>query len=504
MLKTIVVLPDGQELSSGSAGSAAISGFTLTQCVNEERELAVGSVCAAMAELTVIDPAGTISLGRGQELTVYRQDERGQRQKVGIFRTETPTRPSRNILKVTAYDRVSLLDRDISRELADLPDWPYDLQTLAQEVCRVCGVTMASAELPNGGHRVEKFAASGVTGRHILRWIGQLTGRFCRATPEGLLEYTWYAPKDEVLGEGEYFCFQNGLSLADYAVSPVEKVHIRQSQQDVGTVYPQIQGQVNTYCITGNPLAAANTANALVGVAQTLFEQLQDIQYTPGRLVVSAQAGVSAGDIVQVRDGMGQLHRFYVMTKKHSGNRDILECTGSPSRNSSTAVNDVSYQAISGKVLNLSATVDGLQAENRDTSGKIAGLHLDVEGITSQVLRQQADIQGAYQQLTQLRQDEAAVELRVKKVEQQGVQKVTTETGFTFDESGLTISKAGTQMENLLDETGMFVKRSGQVILQADQQGVEAADVSVRNFLIVGDHARLEDYGTDRTACFWI
>ena len=99
MLKTIVVLPDGQELSSGSAGSAAISGFTLTQCVNEERELAVGSVCAAMAELTVIDPAGTISLGRGQELTVYRQDELGQRQKVGIFLTETPTRPSRNILK---------------------------------------------------------------------------------------------------------------------------------------------------------------------------------------------------------------------------------------------------------------------------------------------------------------------------------------------------------------------------------------------------------------------
>lgn len=499
MLKTIVVLPDGQELSSGSTGKAAISGFTLTQCVNAERELTVGSVCAAMAELTVIDPAGTISLGRGQELTVYRQDEQGQRQKVGIFLTETPTRPSRSILKITAYDRVSLLDRDLTAWLAELTGWPYSLQALSRMVCSQCGLQLTPGQLPNGGHMVEKFAASGVTGRHILRWIGQLTGRFFRATPDGQIEAAWYVPKEAVLGEGEYFCFQNGLSLADYAVSPVEKVHIRQSQQDVGTVYPQQEGEVNTYCITGNPLAAANTANALVGVAQTLFEQLQDVTYTPGRLVVSAGAGICAGDIVTV-----QGNPFYVMTRKQSGNRDILECTGSPSRNSSTAVNDVSYQAISGKVLNLSATVDGLQAENRDASGRIAGLSLDVEGIASQVLRQQADIQGAYQQLTQLRQDEAAVELRVKKVEQQGVQKVTTETGFTFDETGLTISKAGTQMENLLNETGMFVKRSGQVILQADQQGVEAADVSVRNFLIVGDHARLEDYSGNRTACFWI
>ena len=113
-------------------------------------------------------------------------------------------------------------------------------------------------------------------------------------------------------------------------------------------------------------------------------------------------------------------------------------------------------------------------------------------------------MEGVHQQLTQIRQDEAAVELRVKNMEQQGSRKVTTETGFTFDEKGLTISRSGSGMENLLDETGMFVKRSGKVILQADQEGVTAVDVSVGNYLIVGDHARLEDYGSNRTACFWI
>lgn len=499
MGKTIVLLPDGRELSSGDPGKAAISGFSLTQCVNEERELALGSVCAAMAELTVIDPAGSITLGSGQTILLFREDEEGQRQKVGVFLTEMPTRPSRSILKITAYDYVSLLDRDLTAWLAELTGWPYSLQSLAQMVCDQCGLELISGELPNGGHLVEKFSASGVTGRHILRWIGQLTGRFFRATPDGQIEAAWYVPKETVLGEGAYFCYQNGLSLADYAVCPIEKVQLRQSQQDVGTVYPQQEGQVNTYCITGNPLAAANTANALVGVAQTLFEQLQDVTYTPGRLVISAGAEVCAGDIVTVEG-----KRFYVMSRKQVGNRVTLECTGSASRGSTTAVNQVSYQALSGKVMNLSATIDGLKAENRDANGKIAGLRLDVEGITSEVSRQQADISGVHQQMTQLRQSEAAVELRVKTVEQQGVQRVTTETGFTFDDKGLTISKAGTQMENLLNETGMFVRRSGQVILQADHSGVEAADVRVRNFLVVGDHARFEDYNGNRTACFWI
>ena len=504
MEKTIVLLPDGRELSSGTTGENAIRSCTITHCVNEAQELTVGSVCAAMVELTVINPGGELSLGAGRELTVLRQDSQGNREKLGVFITQTATRPTANVLNITAYDRVSLLDRDLSAWLAGLTGWPYTLQTLSRMVCRACGVELKEEELPGGSYSVQQFSASGVTGRQILRWIGQLAGRFCRCNGDGQLEFAWYEPKNVVVGRGAVFCYQSGLSLADYTVSPVDKVQLRQNESDVGTVYPDVQEAANTYIITGNPLATANTASALVGVAQTLFEQLQQVSYTPGKLVIPASSGICAGDIVTVADGKGREYPFYVMTKKQTGGKAVLESTGSASHGSSAAVNNLSYQALSGKVLNLSTTVEGLRLENRDAAGKMASLSLDVDGIASQVQRQQADLGGVNQQLTQLRQNEQAVELRVKTVEEQGVQKVVTETGFTFDREGLTISKSGTQMENLLNETGMFVKRSGKVILQADQEGVAAADVSVRNFLIVGDHARFEDYGTNRTACFWI
>ena len=158
--------------------------------------------------------------------------------------------------------------------------------------------------------------------------------------------------------------------------------------------------------------------------------------------------------------------------------------------------------------MNLSVTVEGLKAENREAQGNTASLKLDVEGISSEVSRQQTQKETVKTQLTQIEQTSEAMNIKIRNLTQQGADKVTTQTGFTFDEKGLTISKSGTAMENLLDESGMYVKRSGQVLLQADQDGVRAVDVSVGNFLIVGDHARFEDYSSadesGRTACFWI
>ena len=191
-----------------------------------------------------------------------------------------------------------------------------------------------------------------------------------------------------------------------------------------------------------------------------------------------------------------------------SGGRNTLECTGSPSRNSTQVINRFSHKALSGKVLNLQTTVEGLKVENKDAAGKMASLAMDVEGIVSEVSRQQTELTGVKMQMTAVEQNAEAMQIRIKTLTEEGTHKVKTETGFTFDEKGLTISREGTRMENLLNETGMYVKRSGEVILKADQEGVTAVDVTVGNYLVIGDHARLEDYssGTDakRTACFWI
>lgn len=54
-----------------------------------------------------------------------------------------------------------------------------------------------------------------------------------------------------------------------------------------------------------------------------------------------------------------------------------------------------------------------------------------------------------------------------------------------------------------MDHTGLYVRRGGAMILQAGNRGVTAVDVTVGNYLIVGNHARFEDFDGG-TACFYI
>lgn len=139
-----------------------------------------------------------------------------------------------------------------------------------------------------------------------------------------------------------------------------------------------------------------------------------------------------------------------------------------------------------------------------DLNGKYASISMDVNGINSQVSLQAGDINGLRGQVSTLQQTADGVSIQVQNILENGVDKVTTGTGYTFNDDGLKITKSGQEIENLLDNTGMYVTRSGETILQANSAGVVATDVTVRNYLIIGTHSRFEDYGDGRTACFYI
>lgn len=106
-----------------------------------------------------------------------------------------------------------------------------------------------------------------------------------------------------------------------------------------------------------------------------------------------------------------------------------------------------------------------------------------------------------------LKVDSEAVKIEIEKELANGVDRVVTKMGYTFDDNGIDISKSGEEMRNKLDNTGMYVTRDGGEILTANNRGVNAKDLHAKTYLIIGagnGRSRFEDYGTDRTACFWI
>lgn len=84
----------------------------------------------------------------------------------------------------------------------------------------------------------------------------------------------------------------------------------------------------------------------------------------------------------------------------------------------------------------------------------------------------------------------------------QGVDHVTTSTGFTFNQDGLTVSKTGSEMSTQVTEDGMTISRSGTQVLLVNNQGVEAYNLHAKTYFILSGKARMESWG-EYVACFW-
>ena len=111
------------------------------------------------------------------------------------------------------------------------------------------------------------------------------------------------------------------------------------------------------------------------------------------------------------------------------------------------------------------------------------------------------------QELTRLEQDATRISAVVRSIEENGVSKVTTETGAVLDKDGLHVSRSGEEMETRIDFSGVHVERGTVSILEAAAGGVNAENITVRKYLNV-PNSRFEAYAnardTKRTACFII
>lgn len=371
MIKTIIRLPNGTEISSGTATGNAIQSVTIMESVNSATELTLGSTCANVVEAKIITTGTGTLLSAGDKITVYSENDQGQRTSVGLFTTEKPVRSSANTMHIIAYDRVTWLDKDLSAWLAGLTGWPYSLYTFAGMVCNACGLLLANDSIPNGDYQVQAFSGQGITGRKLMQWVGEAAGRFCRATPDGDIELAWYEPSGvSITPNGDRFFYQNGLTYEDYQVAPIEKVQIKLTQEDVGVVWPDVAGDKNTYIVSGNYLLTTKSSETLLPIAQALYDQLKNVMYTPCKVQIPAGVDIEAGHIVQITDRNGKTFSSYVMTKNQSGQRETLECTGSRRRDSTSAVNNLSLKALSGRMLQIQQNIEGFSVTASEIKGK--------------------------------------------------------------------------------------------------------------------------------------
>lgn len=393
MLQPILTLSSGTELKGGSPGSA-VKSLTLHTAVNAGQEFTIGSAFSDYIEAEIwADPGGSLQITAGDALTYYRQDDAGNRTKVGVFYAEKPTRTKRNSYKVTAYDTMSKLDADFSGWLrANQVQFPKTIWQLVQLACQRAGVTLASSSLPiNGSYSVQAFYADDLTCRQIISWAAEAAGCYAHMNADGKLQFLTYTDKrstakitpDGASNSTAYYA--DSLSYEDYTVKAIEKVQIRQSDSDVGVIYPDSTTATNTYAVQGNLLLTTGTEANLKTVVQNLYNVLKNVTYTPCKVSVPSSSGFACGQIVHVKDARGREFDTYLMSATISSGKASFESVGSASRESSSAVNSQSYKNLTGKMLEIKTSVDGLEVKASDLTGKYTDLKATVDGLSAEV-----------------------------------------------------------------------------------------------------------------------
>ena len=425
MIRNLIVLPGGEEIFSGAPG-VAIMECILTRTVNRGQELTVGSVCSAMLELELIHPQ-EVTLAAGQEIILFHVPENGSRRQVGIFRLEKPVYTGRERCCVTAYDRVSCLDKDLTGWMNSRTE-DCTLLEFARQVATACGLTLSNEEIPNGSLTVFPFARTSVTGRQLMQWICEAAGCFCYATPGGLLEFFWYTQEGITLapqvtepatiaeksgnvtidsrsvktiddnrgavsltapvltmtpvGESNAALqavdqpnqipwIQGTLELGNYQVTPVEAVQLQLSG---GVLWPEAAEGANAYIISGNPILNRTTRD-VEDALEVIRQHLAQVGgYTPCKVSLSASHDLRPGSILTLQDSWGKTHRLPVMQIKRVGQRDTLECTGEHRRDSTGALNNKTTAQIAQEKLD-ALTQQEIFKKLTD-NGKLQGLYI--------------------------------------------------------------------------------------------------------------------------------
>ena len=395
MLKNLIVKSDGTEIDS-----SLILSCTLTQTLNSGQEFTIGSACTDEIEVEYLAQDDNL-IAKGDVLTLYWVNDSGTKTKVGIYYCEKPNYQglmreisgTSTVYKVVAYDTMSKLDADFSGWLhANQAQFPKTIWQLVQLACQRAGVALASSSLPiNGSYSVQAFYADDLTCRQIISWAAEAAGCYAHMNADGKLQFLTYTDKrstakitpDGASNSTAYYA--DSLSYEDYTVKAIEKVQIRQSDSDVGVIYPDSTTATNTYAVQGNLLLTTGTEANLKSVVQNLYNALKNVTYTPCKVSVPSSSNLACGQIVHVKDARGREFDTYLMSATISSGNARFESVGSASRESSSAVNSQSYKNLTGKMLEIKTSVDGLEVKASDLTGKYTDLKATVDGLSSEV-----------------------------------------------------------------------------------------------------------------------
>lgn len=292
---------------------------------------------------------------KGKKIVVKIHTEGTEDEPVTLFNgivDSAVKQSNKRVKEIVAYDELYTCgNTEVSAWYKSLI-FPVTLGDLRNSLFGYIGLEQVEAELPNDGIMISKqYDPNTLQALSVIKAVCQINGVFGIVNREGKFEYRTLGDIEEGLYPGFYpgpdafpgvslgalgldnidatdFSFYKSVSYEEFKVKPVDKITIRQSENDVGVTFGS---GINNYIIQGNMFAYGLSQELLLQIAGNIYPNVQGFSYIPFRsenngipylecgvdaasyMMIDFEATEEAGEIVYNRQN------FYILNRELSG-----------------------------------------------------------------------------------------------------------------------------------------------------------------------------------------
>lgn len=265
---------------------------------------------------------------------------------------------NKRVKEITAYDEL------YTRGNTEVAAWykslifPITLKDLRDSLFGYIGLEQVETSLPNDDVSIKKqYDPNSLQALSVIKAICQINGVFGIVNREGKFAYRTLGDIEDGLYPGFYpgpdafpgvslgtlglnnidptdFSFYRSVSYEEFKVKPVDKITIRQSENDGGVTYGSGR---NNYIIQGNMFAYGLSKDMLLQIAENIYPNVQGFSYIPFQSENNGlpylECGVDAASYMMIdfdaTEESGEIiynrQNFYILNRELSGIQAIKD-----------------------------------------------------------------------------------------------------------------------------------------------------------------------------------
>lgn len=462
---------------------------------------------------------------RNKELTLYKEIN-GESFKVGNFIvTEIKDNDSNEEVSVTAYDYGLKFALPYTTNL-DYTSGNITLKNVLDEICTNVGVELVNSTITNGDFIVDnnQFVNGEMYG-DVVSAVAYLSGDFATINENDKLEFIFTKETNEII--------EDYVDLEDKRdTRPITSLSIGTSAvqgQNAVIKDETLIEQYGEHWLEINDVPFAYTLEKREQLKTAIFNKVKGFGYSAFKSEYAFKPYYTLGDLVQFRNKEGQLVNSIILKITSKYDNIILEAPSvtdatieyeNPKTaydvakraevvaNQNTAEITILTQETRTSIIKVQDNIDKIENDTNNLETEFNNNKIDVNNKFNDYATKET-VQEVTNRVETVQTSTNLAINAIEKIQEDGVTKLDTQTGYTFDIDGLQINKTNAPTNSKLNERGLEVKNSNnQQLLYAGYDDNLGDSVVKTNNLVLNEKVRFENYidenNNEAIGCFWL